>query len=91
MTANPAHQHPQQPMVEPLDQLTKREKQVAVLVALAQTDQQIANALFISVRTVRAHLDTVKEKLHLSNRTAICRWVLVSHYERNIDIFDNVL
>jgi DNA-binding NarL/FixJ family response regulator len=74
-----------------LNLLTPREKQVAVLVALALTDSQIASSLFITVATVKAHVGNIKDKLHLSNRTAICRWMLVSHYERNIILFDNVL
>jgi DNA-binding NarL/FixJ family response regulator len=75
----------------PLDLLTPRERQVAVLVALALTDSQIASSLFITVATVKAHVGNIKDKLHLSNRTAICRWILVSHYEGNIILFDNVL
>jgi DNA-binding NarL/FixJ family response regulator len=76
---------------EPLERLTRREYQVAVLVALALSDSQIAASLFISHATVRAHVNTVKSKLGLANRTAICRWMLVSHYEGNTNIFDNVL
>jgi DNA-binding NarL/FixJ family response regulator len=86
MTAQPS-----QSQQEPLDQLTPREKQVAILVALALTDSQIADSLFITLSTVKAHVGSVKSKLNLRNRTAICRWMLVSHYERNIVLFDNVL
>lgn len=89
------HPPPQQPLVaierEPFNQLTKRERQVAVMVALALSDQQIARSLVITVRTVRAHLDVIKSKLHLASRAEVIRWMLVSHYERNIDIYDNVL
>jgi DNA-binding NarL/FixJ family response regulator len=76
---------------EPFDQLTPRERQVAVLVALALTDSQIADSLFITLSTVKAHVGSVKSKLGLRSRTALCRWMLVSHYERNIVLFDNVL
>jgi DNA-binding NarL/FixJ family response regulator len=83
-------QQPSQPM-QPFDRLSAREFQVAALVALALTDQQIAKSLFITVSTVKAHIASIKSKLSLSNRTAVCRWMLVSHYEGNIVLFDNVL
>ena len=81
-----------QTLQEPLlDLLTKRERRVATLVALAQTDKQIAKSLFITVRTVRAHIDVIKQKLNLDTKMEVCRWMLVTHYEQNIDIYDNVL
>lgn len=93
MTTTSQPQTQPQPLIdkEPFTQLTKRERQVAVMVALALSDQQIARSLVITVRTVRAHLDVIKSKLHLASRAEVIRWMLVSHYERNIDIYDNVL
>lgn len=79
------------PIQQPLEQFTKRERQVAILVALALTDRQIADSLFISLAGVRAHVNNIKAKIGVANRTAICRWMLVSHYEGNTNIFDNVL
>ncbi len=93
MTASPAHQHPQQPMVEPLNVFTPREYQVAVLVALALSDQKISKSLCITISTVKAHLANIKSKLGLSTRGEVIRWMLVYHYEhnKNIVLFDNVL
>jgi DNA-binding NarL/FixJ family response regulator len=86
-TPQPATTAPQPP--EPL---TPREREVAALVAFALTDNQIASALFITPQTVKVHISSILSKLHLSNRTAICRWVLVSHYEGgNTILFGNVL
>jgi DNA-binding NarL/FixJ family response regulator len=87
MTANATPQQPPEPL------LTARERQVAALIAFAFTDQQIASALFITPQTVKAHTSSILSKLRLSNRTAICRWVLVNHYEGtgNIILFGNVL
>lgn len=77
---------------EPPEPLTPREREVAALVAFALTDNQIASALFITPQTVKVHIGSILSKLHLSNRTAICRWVLVSHYEGgNTILFGNVL
>jgi DNA-binding NarL/FixJ family response regulator len=52
-------QQPSQPM-QPFDRLSAREFQVAALVALALTDQQIAKSLFITVSTVKAHIASIK-------------------------------
>lgn len=43
-------------------QLTPREKELLVLVAQGRTDAQIADELFISIRTVRSHLDRIRDK-----------------------------
>jgi two-component system, NarL family, response regulator LiaR len=60
---------------EPTDQppapeaLTKREMKVLSLVSHGLTNQEIAEALFISERTVRTHVGNILNKLHLANRT----------------------
>lgn len=42
--------------------LTEREREVLSLVASGETDQDIAVELFISVSTVRSHLDRIRDK-----------------------------
>ena len=42
--------------------LTPRERELLVLVAQGRTDAQIAAELFISIRTVRSHLDRIRDK-----------------------------
>jgi len=42
--------------------LTEREREVLSLVASGETDQDIAAQLFISVSTVRSHLDRIRDK-----------------------------
>ncbi|PID76608.1 MAG: hypothetical protein CSB24_05705 [Deltaproteobacteria bacterium] len=51
-----------------LDKLSGREKEVASLVAKGLTNQEIADQLFVSVRTVKAHLSSIYEKTGLKNR-----------------------
>lgn len=75
---------------EPLDLLTEREKEVAALVSVALTDRQIAARLFVTNDTIKAHVKSICSKLNLPNRTAICRWVLVLHYEKKITLLGNV-
>ena len=56
--------------------LSRRELEVAELVAQGWTNREIAERLFISPRTVESHLDHVKAKLGLSRRPHIVAWAL---------------
>jgi DNA-binding CsgD family transcriptional regulator len=55
--------------------LTARELEVARLVADACTNQQIAQRLFLSVRTVESHVRSALAKLGFSTRTELALWV----------------
>lgn len=50
--------------------LTDRELQVIQLAATGATDREIADALFISRRTVTSHMANILFKLNVGNRTA---------------------
>jgi len=56
-------------------QLTRRERQVADLLAKGLSNRDIAAALVISPRTVEGHVDHILSKLGLSNRAAVADWV----------------
>ena len=51
------------------ESLTEREMEVLRLVARGLTNQEIADMLCISERTVRTHVGNILGKLHLANRT----------------------
>jgi predicted ATPase/class 3 adenylate cyclase/DNA-binding CsgD family transcriptional regulator len=73
--ASPAH--PQTPSEPPgLAQLSARERQLVVLVAQGLTDAQIAAQLYISVRTVRSHLDRIQNKSGCRRRADLTRLAL---------------
>ncbi|SDB93745.1 regulatory protein, luxR family [Raineyella antarctica] len=55
--------------------LTRREFEVAELVAQARTNQQIADQLFLSVRTVESHVRSALAKLDFSTRTELAVWM----------------
>jgi DNA-binding NarL/FixJ family response regulator len=52
-----------------MEKLTKREMEILALLAKGFLYKEIADQLSISLSTVRAHLHTVYEKLHVQSRT----------------------
>lgn len=58
-----------QPPAPTTDQLTGRELDVCRLLAQGRSNREIAETLFISATTVRAHVSSILTKLHVSNRT----------------------
>jgi DNA-binding NarL/FixJ family response regulator len=53
---------------EEVEALTQREQDVLSLVAEGASDKEIAEALTISVHTVKSHMRNILAKLHLSHR-----------------------
>jgi two-component system response regulator NreC len=58
------------------DPLSDREREVLELLALGHTNQEIANALYISVRTVETHRAHIMRKLDFSSRADLVRYAL---------------
>ena len=56
--------------------LTRREREVARLVARRLTNRQIAEELFVSPRTVDTHLTSIYHKLGVTSRAAATRFAL---------------
>ena len=56
--------------------LTRREREVAVLVADGLGNREIAERLLLSRRTVESHIEHIFAKLGLSSRTQLAGWVL---------------
>lgn len=63
-----------------LGQLSPREREVLQHLARGYTYKEIAERLFISVKTVETHVSAVLRKLQLENRHQLSRWAA----ERNI-------
>jgi predicted ATPase/DNA-binding CsgD family transcriptional regulator len=61
---------------EPGKRLSPREQELVTLVARGRTDAQIAAELFISVRTVRSHLDRIRDKTGYRRRADLTRLAL---------------
>lgn len=58
------------------DPLTVREVEVLGLVAKGLSNQEIAERLIVSERTVRTHVSNILDKLHLANRTQAALYAL---------------
>ena len=54
-----------------LEGLSKREQEVALMLGNGSTHQQIADALDITVRTVKAHATSIYQKLDVKDRLAL--------------------
>lgn len=61
---------------DPYDILTEREREVLVLLAQGKTYQEIAETLFVSVKTVDFHRANLMRKLALDNRAELVRFAL---------------
>jgi non-specific serine/threonine protein kinase len=56
--------------------LSARERELVILVAQGRTDAEIAAQLYISIRTVRSHLDRIRDKTGCRRRADLTRLAL---------------
>ncbi|MBD3233772.1 MAG: hypothetical protein GF315_08625 [candidate division Zixibacteria bacterium] len=61
---------------EKFEELTDREKEVLKLIAEGNTNKQIADKLFLSVKTVEAHRSHIMEKLDAHDVTKLVRFAV---------------
>jgi predicted ATPase/DNA-binding CsgD family transcriptional regulator len=61
-----------------LDELTPRQREVAILVAEAKSNDEIAQQLVVSKRTVETHVSHILGKLGFGSRAQIVRWAIES-------------
>lgn len=61
---------------EMYDGLTEREKEILTLVAGGAMNQEIAQKLYISIKTVQTHRAHIMEKLNLHDRTMLVRYAI---------------
>lgn len=57
--------------------LTRREVEVAQLIAQGRTNREIASVLFIGIRTVDTHVANVLRKLNVTRRVEVARMVVL--------------
>jgi DNA-binding CsgD family transcriptional regulator len=79
-TDSPTTPVPQEPpAAEPLSELSRREEEVALLVARGLTNRQISTQLAISERTAANHVARILGKLGLRSRAQIATWATERH------------
>ncbi len=61
---------------EPYDRLTAREREILTLIAEGHTSRQIADRLFISLKTVQGHRTKMMEKLDIHNRVELIKYAM---------------
>ena len=59
--------------------LSRREMEVLLLVSQGKSNQEIADALAVSEKTVRNHVSSLLEKLDLSNRVELATYAVIHH------------
>jgi two-component system response regulator NreC len=65
-----------EPPPGPPDDLSEREVEVLRLIALGHTNAEIAQQLYLSVRTVETHRSHIQQKLRVSSRAELVRYAL---------------
>lgn len=61
---------------ETYDRLTAREREILKLIADGHTSREIADMLFISLKTVLGHRARIMEKLDIHNRTELIKYAM---------------
>ena len=65
-----------EPPPGPPDGLSDREVEVLKMIALGHTNAEIAEQLYLSVRTVETHRAHIQQKLQLASRSELVRYAL---------------
>ncbi len=73
---SPAEEGQEKRSPDSYERLSQREREVLRLVALGYTNQQIADDLFLSVKTVETYRARLMVKLDLRSRSALVRYAL---------------
>jgi two-component system, NarL family, response regulator NreC len=60
--------------------LSSRQKEILKMVALGYTDKQIAEKLFISIKTVESNKARIKEKLNIVERSELVQYALDNYF-----------
>ncbi len=63
---------------EPSVKITKREQEILNHIALGKTSSEIAEKLFLSVRTVESHRYNIMQKLSIKNTSGLIRFAVMN-------------
>ena len=68
-----------------LAQLTRREREVAALIAQGRTSREIADMLVLGERTIETHTSNILGKLGFSSRREIAAWAIARGLARRVE------
>jgi DNA-binding NarL/FixJ family response regulator len=71
-----SHEKLKSPMKKLPHELTKREYEILGLVASGKSNRELAESLFISIKTVETHKTNILDKLGLKNTTELVRYAI---------------
>jgi DNA-binding NarL/FixJ family response regulator len=75
-----------------IDRLSPRQKDVSKLLILGYDNYEIADELYISVLTVKCHVQAIREKLGQGSRIKTIIFLICSDAKQNIkDTFEDIL
>lgn len=63
----------------PHEELTNREMEILLLIAQGKTNQEIADELFIALKTVKTHVSNILSKLEVQDRTQAVIYAFKHH------------
>lgn len=66
--------HPKNLKKSPIERLSNRELEVLQLMGMAKGSRQIAEALYLSIKTVQTYQQRIKDKLGLKNTTELIQY-----------------
>lgn len=61
------------------DDLTNREQEILLLIAQGNSNQEIADQLFITLKTVKTHVSNILAKLDVEDRTQAAIYAFKHH------------
>ena len=61
------------------DDLTNREQEILMLISQGNSNQEIADALFITLKTVKTHVSNILAKLEVEDRTQAAIYAFKHH------------
>jgi DNA-binding NarL/FixJ family response regulator len=68
------------PVTSPPDPLTVREKEILKLIAEGMSNKEIADMLYISIRTVEHHRENIMKKLNIKKMAKLVRYAIHQGY-----------
>jgi predicted ATPase/DNA-binding CsgD family transcriptional regulator len=76
---SPTRDIPADPSAQRDDALTRREREIAELIARGLSNKEIASTLVIAQRTAEAHVGHILTKLGFTSRVQVATWVAGNH------------